>query len=157
MLTPPFLPKCFILKLRIVHHASLSFNSGDPLWRPSTPRCFLPASEVHDMLTHVSHRSMAINYFNSSGFRSFNLYPLTFSQSGFTQSRRSFDTFLSQIDGHDLLQEFSTRMTPLSFEVAISRNGRFVDTCLQMMDKSNEIRLFDLQEFLFNTSHFLPE
>jgi hypothetical protein len=46
----------FLLELRIVRHASFSFDGGDPLQRPSKD-FFLLASKVRDLLT-VSHSTV---------------------------------------------------------------------------------------------------
>jgi hypothetical protein len=55
--------------------------------------------EVNDLSMCVSHRSMVANHFGSLGFGSFNLSTLTFSHSAYTQSRRSIDACLPQIEG----------------------------------------------------------
>jgi hypothetical protein len=78
-LTPPFLLEYFIPKIRIVHHASLSFDDGIHFGHPSTLCCFLPTLKVRDLLMLVSFRSMNIRYFGSSDFGSFILSPLAFS------------------------------------------------------------------------------
>jgi len=132
-------------------------NVGIHFECPSTLFFFLPISEVRDPLTHVSHISTTINYFDSSVFGSFNLSPLTFFQSDFTQSQRSVDACFSQINDHDLLWEFSTLVTPLSSEVAIFWNGRYANIFSQLIDGSDKLRLSDLWDFLFNTSPFLSE
>jgi hypothetical protein len=56
------------------------------------PECFYPEFMICRWVS--SHRSMTVNHFGSSGFRSFKLSSCTFSQSAFTRSRRSFDVCL---------------------------------------------------------------
>jgi ribosome modulation factor len=46
---------------------------------------------------------------------------------------------------------------PFTFEVAISQNGRSIDTCPQLMVGLEELWLSGLREFLFNISPFLLE
>jgi hypothetical protein len=72
------------------------------------PECFYPEFMICRCVS--SHRSMVVNRFGSSGFRSFKLPSCTFSRSAFTRSRRSFDVCLleSMVGMYSGLQAFGS-------------------------------------------------
>jgi hypothetical protein len=72
------------------------------------PECLYPEFMICRQVS--SHRSMTVNRFGSSGFRSFKLPSCTFSQSAFTRSRRSFDAcpLESTVDIYSGLRAFGS-------------------------------------------------
>jgi ribosome modulation factor len=159
-----FLRSTLYLELQIECHASLVIDGYD-LLRASTfggsehsnsfsSKYFVPT--VPDQAPHV-HLNQWLG--STLGLRRSGVPDAhtTFSpKSDFTRIRRSVDACLFQIDGHDVLREFSTLVTPLSSEVAIFRNGRSVDTCPQLMDDSDGLWLSGLREFLVQHIPFSP-
>jgi hypothetical protein len=107
-------------------------------------------------------KSTALVHFGTRlrDFRSFNLSIFTFSQSAFTQSSRSVDACLPQIDDHKPLRLFGLR----EFQTL---HLHFLPECFHpkftichvspRSDGYDSLRLFGLREFQLLHTHFLPE
>jgi hypothetical protein len=122
-----FLRSTLYPELQIERHASLVIDGYDLLWDFDVREFQALQLFFLEVLCTQSSRSGATRpskstarvHFGTLAFGSPGRSHHLFSWSDFTRSQRSVDACLFQIDGHDLLREFSTLVTPLSSEVAI--------------------------------------